>query len=261
MDATAVLGPLTLAEAAAAGEARVGGKALGLARLVELGLPVPPAVVLPVGWEGGAAELGEIVSRLRPPLAVRSSATGEDSAGRSAAGQYMSILAVRDAASLARAVARCRASADAERVRAYTGGAPGSVAVVIQRQVRATRSGVAFSHDPVTGAREVVIEVVPGYGEGLVAGLANPDVYRVTDAGVRARRADKSAVTATGRRRQLSPERRLSRTLRDDEARSVADMVRTAEAGFGCPVDVELCFAGARLWLLQCRPITTRGGG
>jgi pyruvate,water dikinase len=260
VDATAVLGPLTLEQAAAAGEARVGGKALGLARLVELGLPVPPAVVLPVGWEGGAAELGDIASRL-PPLAVRSSATGEDSADRSGAGQYTSILAVRDAASLARAVARCRASADAERVRAYTGGAPGSVAVIVQRQVRATRAGVAFSCDPVTGAREVVIEVVPGYGEGLVSGLANPDVFRVSGGAVRARRADKAAMTATGRRRPLSPERRLSRTMRDDEARAVADMVLAAERGFERPVDVEFCFAGARLWLVQCRPITTRGGG
>jgi phosphoenolpyruvate synthase/pyruvate phosphate dikinase len=133
--------------------------------------------------------------------------------------------------------------------------------VVVQRQVRATRAGVAFSRDPVTGAREVVIEVVPGYGEGLVAGLVNPDVYRVSDGKVRARRADKAAVTATGRRRPLSPERRLSRTMRDDEARTVADMVLSAEAGFGYPVDVEFCFAGARLWLVQCRPITTRGGG
>jgi pyruvate,water dikinase len=256
VDATAVLGALTLAEAAAAGEARAGGKAVGLARLVELGLPVPPAVVLPVGWEGGAGELAEIVATVGPPLAVRSSAVGEDAAERSAAGQYTSILGVRTAAALGRAVARCRASADAERVRAYTGGTPAGVAVIVQRQVRATRAGVAFSHDPVSGADEVVIEAVPGYGEGLVAGLANPDVYRVADGRVRARRADKGAVTATGRPRPLSPERRLSRTLRDDEAHAVAGMVRRAERGFGGPVDVEFCFAGARLWVVQCRPIT-----
>jgi phosphoenolpyruvate synthase/pyruvate phosphate dikinase len=256
VDATAVSGALTLAEAAAVGEARVGGKALGLARLVELGLPVPPAVVLPVGWEGGARELSGILAAIGPPVAVRSSAVGEDSADRSAAGQYISILAVCTAAALARAVARCRASADAERVRAYTGGTVAGLAVIVQRQVRATRAGVAFSRDPVSGTEEVVIEAVPGYGEGLVAGLGNPDVYRVADGNVRARRADKRAVTATGRRRPLSPERRLSRTLRDDEALAVADMVRRAEDGFGCPVDVEFCFAGARLWAVQCRPIT-----
>lgn len=256
MDATAVHGSLTLAEAGAAGEARVGGKAAGLAHLVELGLPVPPALVLPVGWQGGAGELSAILRELGPPLAVRSSAVGEDAADRSAAGQYTSILGVRDTASLGRAVARCRASADAERVRAYTGGAPVRMAVVVQRQVRATRAGVAFSHDPVTGADEVVIEAVPGYGEGLVAGVLNPDVFRVANGHVRARRADKGAVTAAGRRRVLAPERRLSRTLRDDEAQAVAAMVRRAQAGFGRPVDVEFCFAGSALWLVQCRPIT-----
>jgi pyruvate,water dikinase len=191
---------------------------------------------------------------------VRSSAVGEDTVERSAAGQYTSVLAVRTPDALGRAIARCRASAAAERVRAYTGGAPSDVAVIVQRQVRATRAGAAFSRDPVSGADEVVIEAVPGYGEGLVAGLANPDVYRVAAGRVRARRGHKSAVTATGRERMLSPEQRLSRVLRDDEADAVADMARRAERGFGHPVDVEFCFAGARLWILQCRPITGRRG-
>ena len=48
-----------------------------------------------------------------------------------------------------------------------------------------------------------------------------------------------------------------TRTLRDDEAREVAELVRRAETGFGRPVDVEFCFEGRMLWLVQCRPITT----
>jgi pyruvate,water dikinase len=47
------------------------------------------------------------------------------------------------------------------------------------------------------------------------------------------------------------------RTLRDDEALHVAELVRAAERGFGRPVDVEFCFEGRELWLVQCRPITT----
>jgi phosphoenolpyruvate synthase/pyruvate phosphate dikinase len=46
--------------------------------------------------------------------------------------------------------------------------------------------------------------------------------------------------------------------LTDAEAREVAALVERAEAGFGCAVDAEFCFAGRRLWLVQCRPITTR---
>src|SRR5919206_3976876 len=64
---------------------RVGGKAAGLARLLELGLPVPPAFVLPVGFE--LTDAAAIVAELGEPLAVRSSAVGEDAGDRSAAGQ------------------------------------------------------------------------------------------------------------------------------------------------------------------------------
>jgi pyruvate,water dikinase len=47
------------------------------------------------------------------------------------------------------------------------------------------------------------------------------------------------------------------RTLRDDEAERIAQLVRTAERGFDRPVDVEFCWDGRELWLVQCRPITT----
>lgn len=208
----------------------IGGKAAGLLKLGELGLPVPPFVTVPVG---GSVD-DEAVAELGEPLAVRSSAVGEDSGERSAAGQYETVLDVTRAG-LQEAVERVRASTD--RARAY--GAGNDVAVVIQRQVHATRAGVAFSRDPVSGADEVVIECALGGGERIVSGLVTPDRYRVRDGVVHAR--------ATGD----------VRTLRDDEVEAVASLVRRAEAGFGCPVDVEFCFAGRELWLVQCRPITT----
>jgi pyruvate,water dikinase len=208
----------------------IGGKAEGLIRLQELQLPVPPFVAVPVGAEiddAAIAPLGE-------PLAVRSSAVGEDAADRSAAGQYETLLGVTRA-NLHEAIARVRSSTD--RAQAY--GASGEVAVVVQQQVPATRAGVAFSRDPVSGADEVVIECALGGGEAVVSGEVTPDRYRVAGDRVHARAA--GAV----------------RTLRDDEARDVADLVRRAEAGFGRPVDVEFCFEGRTLWLVQCRPITT----
>ena len=213
---------------------RVGGKAAGLAKLAALGLPVPPAVVLPVGAE--LPDVDGLVARLGEPLAVRSSAVGEDAADRSAAGQYETVLDV-GSHGLAAAVERVRASVAGERAVAY--GAGGDVAVVIQRQVRATRAGVAFSRDPVTGDDDVLIECALGGGEAVVSGLVTPDRYWVGSERVRARAA--GAV----------------RTLRDDEARVVAELVRRAEAGFGTPVDVEFCFDKRQLWLVQCRPITT----
>ena len=211
---------------------QVGGKAAGLARLDELGLPVPPWVALAVGEELGDAR--ELAARLGEPLAVRSSAVGEDAPDRSAAGQYESVMGVT-AAGLADAVARVRAGS--ERALAY--GAGSEIAVVVQHEVRAGRAGVAFSRDPVTGADEVVVECVFGHGERLVGGEVDPDRYRVADGRVTARAAG------------------ATRTLRDDEALAVAELSRRAEAGFGRPVDVEFCFEGRCLWLVQCRPITT----
>jgi phosphoenolpyruvate synthase/pyruvate phosphate dikinase len=208
----------------------IGGKAEGLIRLQELGLPVPPFVAVPVGEEVDEAA----VAALGEPLAVRSSAVGEDAADRSAAGQYETVLGVTRS-TLSDAVERVRSSTD--RATAY--GASGDVAVVVQRQVPATRAGVAFSRDPVGGGDDVVIECALGGGEAVVSGEITPDRYRVAGDRVHARAAGSV------------------RTLRDDEARDVAALVRSAEAGFGRPVDVEFCFEGRTLWLVQCRPITT----
>ena len=222
---------------------QVGGKATGLARLVEIGLPVPPAVVVPVSAEGVLDDADEIVRRLGEPLAVRSSAVDEDTADRSAAGQYDSLMGVR-AQGLREAVERVHASGANERARAY--GLGGSVAVIIQREVAATRAGVAFSRDPVGWSDDAVIECGFGHGEAVVSGETTPDRFIVReDGGVAARIAARS-----GRRAAI-------RTLRDDEARVVAGLARRAEDGFGVPVDVEFCFERRRLWLVQCRPITT----
>ena len=240
----------------------LGGKARGLARLAALGLAVPPALVLApeayARWrasrslaEGDFRALGGALARLGAPLAVRSSALDEDGDDRSAAGQYESVMGVSDLPELVRAVERCYHAAESDRARAYRGGGAAKLALVVQREVAATRAGIAFSADPVTrDASEILLEVVFGHGERVVAGVADPDRFRVPRDGgpVRARVAAKP---------EQPPGRRFARTLRDDEARLVADAVLRAEDGFGSRVDVEFCFDGADLWLVQCRPITT----
>jgi pyruvate,water dikinase len=226
-------------------DARVGGKAAGLVRLMRLGLPVPPAVVVPVDNRGSVDGVEEVVDYLGSPLAVRSSAVGEDAGDRSAAGQYESLMDVT-AGDLAAAVEQVYRSAELERARAYRGGSAAGMAVVIQRQVVAGRAGVAFSRDPVGGADEVVVECVFGHGEGLVSGRVQPDRFQVSQDGL-----------VTARLAERSGPRRLLRTLRDDEVRRVADLTRRAEAGFGRPVDVEFCIEGMTPWLVQCRAITT----
>lgn len=266
---------LTLEQAAAAGVDAVGGKARGLARLVAIGLPVPPALVLPspvherwraAGRLDDAAELAlaAALETLGGPLAVRSSAADEDSGEHSAAGQYESVMGVRDLPSLVSAVEHCYRAAEGERAASYREGTAPRVALVLQREIASDRAGVGFSVDPVTGdAAEVLLEVVFGHGEGAVSGVITPDRFRVArDGGVRARVADKAAqADGAGRLADLPAERRVARTLRDHEARAGAELVLRAEAGFRRPVDVELCFERERLWALQCRPITTLHAG
>jgi pyruvate,water dikinase len=239
-----------------------GGKARGLARLAALGLPVPPALVLGpdayARWrpnrtlaEADFRALGDALTRLGAPLAVRSSALDEDAEDRSAAGQYESVMGVRDLPSLVAAVERCFLAAESERVRAYRGGGEAQLALVLQREIRADRAGIGFSVDPVNGDQsDVLLEVVFGHGERVVSGVADPDRFRIARDGgrVRARIAAKP---------DEPPARRFARTLRDDEARRIAALVLEAEAGFRTPVDVEFCLTGREPWLLQCRPITT----
>ncbi len=223
----------------------LGGKGQGLARLIALGLPVPPTAVVPAGADSSPEDPRGLLDYLDEPLAVRSSAIGEDAADRSAAGMYESVMGVTRA-TLRDAIERVLASGRSERVRAYQGGADAPVAVIVQREIPATKAGVAFSQDPLTGSEDVFIECLFGHGERLVSGTSNPDRFWVTAAGdVRARLGVKEHPY------------RLLRTLRDDEARQVAALTRRAADGFGGPVDVEFCFERTKLWLVQCRPITT----
>ena len=238
---------LDSAEARGAPASEIGGKAHGLAALFGLGLPVPPAVVVPATTPIEEVDPDQVVERLGVgPFAVRSSAAAEDTEERSAAGQFESVMDVSPDR-LFEAIATVVASASSVTARAYAGEAS-PIAVVIQRGIAPSRAGVAFSRDPVSGEPDVVIECVFGHGEALVSGSALPDRFRVSREGaVSARLAEKP-----------SP-RRLLRTLRDDEAVAIAELARRAEDGLGRPVDVEFCFEGRTPWLVQARAITTLG--
>ena len=196
-------------------------------------------------------ELARAVRQLCPDdalLAVRSSAVGEDGVSHSFAGLLDSVLNVA-ASDIEEAVATVWRSAFSERVLEYRrsrgmdssdGAAP---AVLIQRMVQAEVAGVAFSADPLTGERVVVIAAVPGLGESLVSGERDGDTYRVAG----------EAVTAVA-----APE---GDVLTPAQARAVAQLARACEAHFGRPQDTEWAFEGERLFLLQSRPITTIKAG
>ena len=112
-----------------------------------------------------------------PAVAVRSSATAEDLPGLSFAGQQDTFLNIIGERALLQAVISCFSSLWTARAIGYRArnGIPHagvSLAVVVQRMVPAEVSGVMFTANPLTGARqEIVIDATLGLGEALVSGL------------------------------------------------------------------------------------------
>lgn len=203
-------------------------------------------------------------------VAVRSSATSEDSAGTSFAGMHETFAnVVGDDAILERLV-DCWASLYGERVIAYRASRgiteEPAIAVVVQLLVAAERAGVMFTADPSTGARDrIVIEGAFGLGEVVVSGQVEPDTYRLTKAGprlleVRIGRKDHRLVCERGgvtSREELVDDDAYRRVLDDDEAVSLARLALAVEAHYGGePQDVEWVIAGGAQYVVQARPIT-----
>ncbi len=231
-------------------EAQAGGKGASLLRLERAGFPVPPFVLItPNDFEADgrvkSAVLGAVKDAFAPNalLAVRSSASLEDSADHSFAGQFLTRLAV-PVRNLERAIHDVRQSSANERVRAYKQArqidAPHQMSVVVQRMVPATASGVAFGLNPLTGNRaEIVINAVRGLGEALVSGSVNADEYVISGATIHKKIWGNEAV------------------LTDAQIQTVVDSSRALCQTFGRPQDSEFAFENDTFWLLQARPVTT----
>ncbi|WP_420110297.1 PEP/pyruvate-binding domain-containing protein, partial [Mycolicibacter arupensis] len=175
---------------------RYGGKALGLAELIRLGFSVPTGFV--IAQVRGSTLPDAVVDRFARmqaagacPVAVRSSATGEDGADQSFAGQYDTVLGVDTAEDFAAAVHRCAASVGSDRATSYArqDGDAGAITmhVVVQQMVDARAAGVVFTADPTTGRRDLlVIDAIAGLGEALVDGSGVSDHLVLTSAGSQA---------------------------------------------------------------------------
>ncbi|MBN0972359.1 MULTISPECIES: PEP/pyruvate-binding domain-containing protein [unclassified Gordonia (in: high G+C Gram-positive bacteria)] len=227
---------------------RYGGKAAGLARLRRLGLRVPPGYVI-AGVSGvsdaATARFDEMAAAGWTPVAVRSSAVGEDGDDQSFAGQYDTVLGVDTVDRFVDAVRACADSVHSLRASSYSGNASATMNVVVQRMVDARAAGVVFTADPVSGRRDLtVIDVVSGLGEALVDGTVAPD-HVVLD-------ADGTAVVN---------ETVAAPVLSPVEIAAIQSGARRAEQEWGQPMDLEWAIdKSGELWWLQARPITTLPG-
>jgi pyruvate, water dikinase len=217
-------------------------------------------------------ELGRRAGLAAPFVAVRSSATIEDTAQYSFAGMFESFLNVKGADDLLRRVRDCWASLFGPRVLAYRlrlglAGGEQLIAAIVQLQIDAKKSGVMFTADPATGNRDVVvIEAAWGLGEVVVGGQVRPDRFIVSkrnlaivERSVGLKELELVRDPATGRteRRELSPERAGSPCLNDKEVRALAELARRDEEHYGAPQDAEFAIDDRGIFLVQTRPVTT----
>lgn len=228
-------------------EQHFGGKAEALNILLQNGAPVPEGyAVAAEAFENGKlrpqaeAELAELIKKLpqKYNFAVRSSATGEDSAEDSFAGAYDTVLDI-GADKIPEAVRAVAASANNARSEIYAqsrGANKGDIGIVIQRFVPPEYAGVLFTADPVTAGTEYMSgSFVRGVGELLVSGEKCDGGFRI------------NAVKYS-----FDGPKELEKY-----AKKLYHYAEKSVRIFGCPQDIEWAVSKDKLYILQSRPITT----
>ena len=213
-------------------------------------------------------------------LSVRSSATTEDSKDFSYAGQLDSFLFRKTDAEIIEAVAGCWASGYSDRAVAYRAMKNISqrdvkVAVVIQKMINGSVSGVAFTVNPITEVRdEMLISAAYGLGEGLVSGELNADQFICRKADILA--IDRMEISSKKEKFVFDSEKGCgtkkeaieapqadAQCLSNQQVLAIAAICRNIEtANKGVPQDIEWTVDidnPRKIYILQTRPITTLG--
>ncbi|GIW63081.1 MAG: phosphoenolpyruvate synthase [Patescibacteria group bacterium] len=206
----------------------------------------------------------------QPYVAVRSSATAEDLPSASFAGQQETYLNIHGEHNLAIAVRNCYASLFTNRA-IYYRQQKGfdhfkvGIAVVIQRMIQSDVSGIAFSIDPVTNRKDImIIEAILGLGEYIVSGKVNPDHYEI----------DKESLIITKKQignqqvmlkkrgnrnieQRLTTKEKTLQKLPDYKILELALLIKKIEKHYFFPQDIEWAMEKDQLFIVQSRPITT----
>ena len=205
-------------------------------------------------------------------VAVRSSATAEDLPDASFAGQQETYLNVKDEDDLIDKIRKCWSSLFTARAISYRekqGFAHDDVklAVVVQKMVNSEVSGIMFTVDPNSGAKNIIIEAGYGLGEAIVGGEVTPDTYDV----------DKLKMTVTKKRISAQKWRYIRgpdggnikedvpaaderrQKVEDPRILEIAEIGRQVEIHYQRPMDMEWCIEDGKVYLVQARPITALG--
>jgi pyruvate,water dikinase len=257
-------------------EPAFGGKAVSLCAALRAGLPVPPGAALGASFvdraaAGDPAATATLFASTHIPearLAVRSSAVGEDSANASFAGQHATKLNV-PRSQLLDAVRVVWASARTESALAYRSrkglAAAQRMGVVVQALIEPLAAGVLFTRNPMTGADERFIEAAWGLGEAVVNGSIVPDRVRLDNDGrvIEVTVGEKDIKVWYGEgdgtiEVPVEASRQRELCLNTDHVEALHELAARCQHVWGPHLDLEWALgADGRMYLLQCRPITT----
>jgi pyruvate, water dikinase len=203
-------------------------------------------------------------------VAVRSSATTEDLATASFAGQQASFLNIKGVPAVYQAVKECWASLFEPRAIFYrykNGFTSASICVIIQRMVESEKSGVTFSVHPSTGENVVIHESVWGLGEALVLGEVQPDHYVVSkeeghkliskSVGHKEIMHVRDAGTGETVIVRVPRDKVDLQVMSDSEIGKMTEYAMKLEEHYGKPQDIEWAVKGPKIYIVQTRPITT----
>ncbi|MBX3136130.1 hypothetical protein KF707_07830 [Candidatus Obscuribacterales bacterium] len=202
-------------------------------------------------------------------FAVRSSSPAEDLEGSSFAGGYETVLGV-ERAKILDAVRTAFSSSMDFRVLAYKNQHgfdmhDPRIAVVVQKQINSTASGVAFSINPLTNDYdEAVFNANFGLGESVVSGVCTPDTIVVDKVSMRVRerllgaKEERVMLNAGGGTTSISDDSVANEfSIGDGHVLSLTRYIKTLEEVFRKPVDVEWALEGDLEYILQARPVTS----
>jgi pyruvate,water dikinase len=224
-----------------------------------------------IDQRGVSQDALNILRNAQEPLfvSVRSSATTEDLAEASFAGQQDTFLNIKGDERLIEHVKKCFSSLYTARAMYYRRKqgfkeSEALLSVVVQKMVDSAKSGVVFSRDPVNFTEDVAVEAVFGLGEGIVSGKIRPDHYLVSrDLEIKeVKVADKKIAivrNSSGHNEtvQLTLEKSRQQVLTIGELKEIADYAIKLEEHYRKPQDIEFAVEDGKMYILQSRPITT----
>jgi pyruvate, water dikinase len=203
-------------------------------------------------------------------VAVRSSATAEDGASASWAGELESFLNTTEK-TLIENIKRCWASLFTPRAIFYRfekglHKSKVSVAVVVQKMIQSEISGIAFSVHPVTEDKsQLIIEAGWGLGEAIVGGQVTPDSYVVDKRDLsiidiyNSEQAEELIKKPNGGNEWVTvkDEKVNQQKLTREQIINLTKLIIKIEDHYNFPVDIEWALENDEIYITQSRPITT----